>query len=272
METETKPKHRASAGALVDARYEELKQMLISRQREMLNELQGKIRSVRAEGSRQDRAGLNPGDSEVDIQDDLEFALIQMKAETASKINEALVRLEEGSYGLCFECGDEIAQPRLRALPFAVRCKDCEEAVEIAQQRDRARARRASSRPRLRDARLTSDPRDSIERGAVQVRRSPAITRWQLPRVGTFESEGEAACVSIQVALPPAFCCRGIPSRPWQWWCVRRRSDRWCHRGVTSRLIAGANGSRRSARLHRGSLPVPRHCEALARCRATRNG
>ena len=68
-----------------------------------------------------------------------------MKAETASKINEALVRLEEGRYGLCFECGDEIAQPRLRALPFAVRCKDCEEAVEMAQQRDRARARRASA-------------------------------------------------------------------------------------------------------------------------------
>ena len=145
METETKPKHRASAEALVDARYEELKQMLTSRQREMLNELQGKIRSVRAEGSRQDRAGLNPGDFEVDFQDDLEFALIQMKAETVSKINEALLRLEEGRYGLCFECGDEIAQPRLRALPFAVRCKDCEEAVEIAQQRDRARARRASS-------------------------------------------------------------------------------------------------------------------------------
>ena len=70
---------------------------------------------------------------------------MQMKAETANKLDEALVRLEEGNYGLCFECGDEIAQPRLRALPFAVRCKDCEEAIEMAQQRDRARARRASS-------------------------------------------------------------------------------------------------------------------------------
>ena len=70
---------------------------------------------------------------------------MQMKAETANKINEALWRLEEGSYGLCFECGEEIAQPRLRALPFAVRCKDCEEAIEMAQQRVRVQARRASS-------------------------------------------------------------------------------------------------------------------------------
>ena len=124
METKTKPKHRAAVATSVDTRYDELKQMLISRQREMLNEVQGKIRSVRAEGSQQDRAGLNLGDSEVDVQDDLEFVLIEMKAETANKINDALVRLEEGRYGLCFECGEEIAQPRLRALPFALRCKD----------------------------------------------------------------------------------------------------------------------------------------------------
>jgi hypothetical protein len=76
--------------------------------------------------------------SEVDIQEDIEFALIQMKAETLNKINEALTRLEEGRYGLCFECGDEIAEQRLRALPFAVRCKDCEEAREIAAQRERS--------------------------------------------------------------------------------------------------------------------------------------
>ena len=39
-------------------------------------------------------------------------------------------------------CGEEIAEKRLRALPFAVRCKDCEEAREIKQQRDRLMAQR----------------------------------------------------------------------------------------------------------------------------------
>ena len=146
MKKQTKLKHRTQAVLPLDERYKALKQMLISRQRQLRDELQGKIRSVRDEGAHQHRAGHNPGDTpDVELQDDLEFALIQMKAETASKIHEALVRLEEGTYGLCFECGDEIAQPRLRALPFAVRCKDCEEAVEMAQQRDRARARRVSS-------------------------------------------------------------------------------------------------------------------------------
>ena len=128
------------------ARYDELKRMLIERQREIMNEVQGKIRDVRAEASDKDHEVLDPGEtSEVDIQEDIEFALIQMKAETLHKINEALTRLEDGNYGHCFECGDEIAQPRLRALPFAVRCKDCEEAREMAQQRERMAARRGSS-------------------------------------------------------------------------------------------------------------------------------
>ncbi len=136
--------------AVVDAptgvRYDELKRMLIERQREILNEVQGKIRGVRAEGSEKDREVLDPGEtSEVDIQEDIEFALIQMKAETLNKINEALSRLEDGTYGHCFECGEEVAQPRLRALPFAVRCKDCEEAREMAQLRERIQARRGSS-------------------------------------------------------------------------------------------------------------------------------
>jgi DnaK suppressor protein len=127
------------------SRYDELKQMLEDRRLELMSEVQGKMRDVRTE-SIKDREVFDQGESsEVDIQEDIEFALIQMKAETLNKINEALARLEEGTYGYCFECGEEIAQARLRALPFAVRCKDCEEAREIAQQRERIQARRGSS-------------------------------------------------------------------------------------------------------------------------------
>jgi len=57
---------------------------------------------------------------------DIEFAPIQMKAETLDQINQALSRLDEGAYGYCLECGEEIPERRLRALPFAIRCKDCE--------------------------------------------------------------------------------------------------------------------------------------------------
>ena len=127
-------------------RYDELKQMLEERQRELVAEVQGKIRGVRADGAEKPHDVMDQGEtSEVDIQEDIELALIQMKAETLNKINEALARLEDGRYGLCFECGDEISEARLRALPFAVRCKDCEEAREIAAQRERSLAQRRGS-------------------------------------------------------------------------------------------------------------------------------
>ena len=57
-------------------------------------------------------------------------------------IERPLTRLEQGDYGNCFECGEEIAEKRLRALPFAVRCKDCEEARETAEKRERQIASR----------------------------------------------------------------------------------------------------------------------------------
>ena len=125
-------------------RYEDLKRILEDRRREILSEVQGKIRDVRTEGSSSKlNEVFDAGESsEADIQEDIEFALIQMKAETLNKINEALTRLEEGAYGNCFECGEEISQARLRALPFAVRCKDCEEARENVQQREKAMAQR----------------------------------------------------------------------------------------------------------------------------------
>ena len=122
-------------------RYNELKKMLEDRRRELSSDVQGRMRDVR--GADKDRDVLDQGESsEVDIQEDIEFALIQMKSETLNKVNEALRRLDEGTYGNCFECGEEIAEARLRALPFAVRCKDCEEARETAEQRERQMAQK----------------------------------------------------------------------------------------------------------------------------------
>ena len=132
---------KEAAPAQTGSRYSELKTMLDERRRELQAEVQGKMRGVREEGSWGGKLNevLDAVESaEADIQEDLEFALVQMKSETLNKVNDALVRLEQGSYGNCFDCGEEIAEKRLRALPFAVRCKDCEETRETAEQRERS--------------------------------------------------------------------------------------------------------------------------------------
>jgi RNA polymerase-binding transcription factor len=138
---------RIKEAEMAQKRYVELKHILEERRREILSEVQEKMRDVRAVGAAGEGAGVldDAETSEADIQDDIEFALIQMKTETLHKIEEALARLDEGTYGYCFECGDEISERRLRALPFAVRCKDCEEARELAEQRERQLSQRRSS-------------------------------------------------------------------------------------------------------------------------------
>lgn len=126
------------------SRYTELKEMLEERRREIQAEVQGKMRGVREEGTWGKLTEVLDAveSAEADIQEAIEFALVQMKSETLNKINDALGRLQQGDYGYCFECGEDIAEKRLRALPFAVRCKDCEEAREVAEQRERQQAAR----------------------------------------------------------------------------------------------------------------------------------
>jgi DnaK suppressor protein len=143
-----KTQTKEAAPAQTGSRYADLKTMLDDRRRELQAEVQGKMRGAREEGL---GGKLNEvldavESAEADIQEEIEFALVQMKSETLNKVNDALARLEQGSYGNCFDCGDEIAEKRLRALPFAVRCKDCEESRETAEQRERQlSARRGTS-------------------------------------------------------------------------------------------------------------------------------
>jgi DnaK suppressor protein len=136
---------QADGVTMAPARDHELKRMLDERRNELQAAVKGKMRDVRAEavwGGKQNEVLDAVESSEADIQEDIEFALIQMKSETLNKVTDALARLKQGEYGYCFECGEEIAEKRLRALPFAVRCKDCEEAREIAEQRERQLAQR----------------------------------------------------------------------------------------------------------------------------------
>jgi DnaK suppressor protein len=137
---------KTKSNQMAGERYAELQRILEERRREILNEVQLKIRDVRAFGASGEGQGVLDAaeTSEADIQDDIELALIQMKSETLHKIEEALHRLDERTYGYCFECGDEISEKRLRALPFAVRCKDCEETREQAEQRERQTQRRSA--------------------------------------------------------------------------------------------------------------------------------
>jgi DnaK suppressor protein len=115
----------------ITSRKADLRQMLTERQSEMQNEVQRRIRDGRTDRPKEVRDVLEHSDA--DSRGDIEFALLQMRAETLTRIEAALRRLDAGKYGSCFECEGEIAEQRLRALPFAVRCQACEQKREHEQ-------------------------------------------------------------------------------------------------------------------------------------------
>jgi RNA polymerase-binding transcription factor DksA len=53
--------------------------------------------------------------------------LLSISAHTVQSIEDALRRLESGTYGRCVDCLEPIPLPRLRALPFAQTCVACQE-------------------------------------------------------------------------------------------------------------------------------------------------
>ncbi|MEJ2084264.1 MAG: TraR/DksA family transcriptional regulator [Acidobacteriota bacterium] len=58
------------------------------------------------------------------------FSLSDTERKILLEIENALSRLDEGSYGGCLNCSDEIPKARLRAVPWARYCVDCQEQVE----------------------------------------------------------------------------------------------------------------------------------------------
>lgn len=54
-----------------------------------------------------------------------------------NKIEEALQRIEEGAYGICEECGDEIGVERLRARPVTTLCIQCKAEQEAEERKQR---------------------------------------------------------------------------------------------------------------------------------------
>jgi DnaK suppressor protein len=108
-------------------RYLVLKGMLEERRQE----IQQKLRSLRETLPAETSDVRDAEEQSVDdFVQEVDFTLMQMKSQTLAKIDEAIIRLEAGRYGLCTECDAEITEARLKALPFAALCRSCQEAEE----------------------------------------------------------------------------------------------------------------------------------------------
>jgi len=102
--------------------------MLLDRQADLQSEVRTRIGGLRETGLPDVRHVDE--DADADTQQDVDVAMIQLRAETSRQIDAALGRIDAREYGRCASCGKDIQATRLKALPFAVRCITCEAARE----------------------------------------------------------------------------------------------------------------------------------------------
>jgi len=82
--------------------------------------------------SRQDTTGdlssvpIHMADIGTDnFEQDFTLSLLESEEATLEKIEAALARIEEGTYGQCLDCGAAIPRQRLQAIPYVEYCVEC---------------------------------------------------------------------------------------------------------------------------------------------------
>ena len=65
-----------------------------------------------------------------DVSQEIEYRLSERESQLIADIDQALLRIDEGSYGVCARCGKEIPERRLDALPTARYDAECQSLIE----------------------------------------------------------------------------------------------------------------------------------------------
>lgn len=99
-----------------------IKDVLLEKRNMLVERLEkiesSKVRKEPLEADSSEQAQEIVNHEVVDALDDLEGVEL-------SQINQALERIENGSFGQCLECGEPISKARIKALPFASFCINC---------------------------------------------------------------------------------------------------------------------------------------------------
>ena len=118
--------------ALTPKQTEELRRMVEKRREQLVAELREDAARVRDEPY-SEHAGIAPdtGDESVaTLIADLEQADVSRDLDELRALEGAFQRLQDGTYGICVDCGGDVGYPRLKASPAAARCVEDQERHE----------------------------------------------------------------------------------------------------------------------------------------------
>jgi DnaK suppressor protein len=127
--------------AATKKRNELLKKLLLKKRNEVVEGLEARMgrRLVPEAGQKIDSAMDSADLSSQDMDQGIDYSLLEMKYEQYKDIADAFRKLQNNTYGLCEECGEEIDIKRLQVNPLArycISCKTRKEEIERIQKEE----------------------------------------------------------------------------------------------------------------------------------------
>jgi len=134
-----RPNETAKEREARERRQEILHKMLLAKRQEIIKEIEESLgQSLTEDQQRRLESARDVGDQAVmDLERELGISLMEMRNRRRQSIDEALTRLQDGSYGICADCGIEISEKRLQAVPFAKLCVECQSRQELLEKIER---------------------------------------------------------------------------------------------------------------------------------------
>jgi DnaK suppressor protein len=122
-------------------RHELLKKLLLKKRNEVVEGLEAQMgrKLIRETGQKIDSAMDSADQSALDVDQGIDYSLLEMKYEQYKDIADAFRKLQNKTYGVCEECGEEIAIKRLEVNPlarFCISCKTHKEDMERIQKEE----------------------------------------------------------------------------------------------------------------------------------------
>jgi DnaK suppressor protein len=110
---------------------QEIKELLLTMKKELLEDLEERIKT--SDVSEQRVIGDIFDDADLEQSREFNLLLNTREKQKIKQIEQALLKLENGEYGICENCDEDIPVGRLKAMPFAslcVKCKSLQETIE----------------------------------------------------------------------------------------------------------------------------------------------
>lgn len=138
-EPNLRPKETAKEREARERRQEILHKMLLEKRQAIIKEIEESLgQSLTEDQQRRLESARDVGDQALmDLERELGISLMEMRNRRRQSIDEAITRLHEGTYGICADCGVEISERRLQAVPFAKLCVECQSREELLEKIER---------------------------------------------------------------------------------------------------------------------------------------